>query len=435
LQRHVTACVGEGKGAHVLTLTSPSRRCAAAAALAVSVLSGISLDASPAVAATVRGHPAAASTVTLTGWGRNDHGQLADGTTKTPRLRPVTAKLPPGVTITSVRAGCVHTLALTSTGKLLAWGDNSFGELGDDLATESSTTPVTVQLPAGTKITAIRAGCGWSLALTSTGSVLSWGINDLGQLGNGTIGSDTVNLPASVMLPAGVKIKGISAGDATGLAVTTDGHALGWGFNGDGQVGDGTTSTQPAPVQVSLPDGVKVTAVAAGQRHSLALTGQGQVLAWGFNGDGQLGIGNRDGSLVPVTTKLPAGTKVSGLFAGCFHSVALTAAGRVFFWGAGARGQLGNGGTADRATPVQVKMPAGTKVTGVSAGCSHTLALTAAGKVYAWGSGARGQLGNGFSVDHDRPVLAGLPAGRLASAISSGPTSQSSLAITHKASP
>jgi alpha-tubulin suppressor-like RCC1 family protein len=421
----------------VLTLKSPSRATAvlALSVLSGSVLSGISLSSPPAVASEVSGHPAAASTVTLTGWGRNDHGQLADGTTKTPRLRPVTAKIPPGVTITAVRTGCVHTLALTSTGKMLAWGDNSFGELGDDLATESSTTPVTVQLPAGTKITAIRAGCGWSLALTSTGSVLSWGINNLGQLGNGTASSDDVTVPRAVALPAGVKVRGISAGDATGLAVTTDGHALGWGFNGDGQVGDGTTSVQPAPVQVSLPDGVKVTAVAAGQRHSLALTAGGQVLAWGFNGDGQLGTGNRDSSLVPVATRLPAGTKVSGLFAGCFHSVALTAAGRVFTWGAGARGQLGNGGTSAHATPVQVKMPAGTKVTGVSAGCSHTLALTAAGKVYAWGNGARGQLGNGFTVDQDRPVLVGLPAGRLASAISSGPTSQSSLAITHKATP
>src|SRR6185437_5680211 len=179
------------------------------------------------------------------------------------------------------------------------------------------------------------------------------------QLGNGTASSDDVIVPNAVALPTGVKVKGISAGDATGLAVTTDGHALGWGFNGDGQVGDGTASIQPAPVQVRLPDGGKVTAVAAGQRHSLALTGGGQVLAWGFNGDGQLGTGNRDSSLVPVATELPTGTKVSGLFAGCFHNVALTAAGRVFTWGAGARGQLGNGSTADRGTPVQVRMPAG----------------------------------------------------------------------------
>jgi alpha-tubulin suppressor-like RCC1 family protein len=377
---------------------------------------------------------AAASGVTLRGWGRNDHGQLGDAT-QNQRLAPVTVKLPPGVTISSVRAGCIHTLALTSTGKMLAWGDNSFGELGDNLVVPFSTTPVTVKLPPGTKVTAIRAGCGFSLALTSTGQVLSWGINDFGQTGDGTMGSDDVNKPAPVDLPANTQVKVISAGFSHSLAVTTDGKVLSWGENSDGELGDGTKTSSGMPAAVTLPVGTTPTGVAAGEFHSLVLTSTGQVLAWGANDNGQLGTGNTTASTTPVSTQLPTGTKVKSLFAGCFDSLALTSAGKVLGWGLNDDGEVGDGTTVERHRPTAAKLPAGTTVTAVSSGCRHNLALTSTGKVLAWGNGERGELGVGFTTDQDRPAPVKLPANLTATAIASGPSTEASFATVHPAAP
>src|SRR6185312_5998661 len=117
-------------------------------------------------------------------------------------------RLQPGVTITSVRGGCFHTLALTSAGQVLAWGANDSGELGDGTFT-SSPTPVRVTFPPGTgRITAVRAGCVHSLALTAGGRVLAWGGGLEGQLGDGASGTDSDrNAPVPVLLPTGTRIK------------------------------------------------------------------------------------------------------------------------------------------------------------------------------------------------------------------------------------
>ena len=113
------------------------------------------------------------------------------------------------------------------------------------------------------------------------------------------------------------------------------------------------------PVNVSLPTGTKVTAVAAGSLHSLALTSTGAVFAWGYNADGELGDGGTTNSDVPVKVKLPAGTKVTAVAAGGYYSLALTSTGTVFAWGYNADGELGDGGTANSIVPVKVKLPGG----------------------------------------------------------------------------
>ncbi len=116
-------------------------------------------------------------------------------------------------------------------------------------------------------------------------------------------------------------------------------------------------------MNVSLPAGTKVTAVAAGALHSLALTSTGAVLAWGYNADGELGDGSTTNSDVPVKVKLPAGTKVTAVAAGGYYSLALTSTGAVFAWGYNADGELGDGSRANSDVPVKVKLPAGRKVT------------------------------------------------------------------------
>ncbi|QSB16252.1 hypothetical protein JQS43_08150 [Natronosporangium hydrolyticum] len=210
-------------------------------------------------------------------WGQNLDGQLGIGLPND-RDIPVPSSLPAGVTTTQVAAGSSHSLALTDTGQVLAWGNNFAGQLGTGNFSPS-TVPVYVMLPEDTVVTSIAAGSFHSLAVTDTGQVLAWGFNGQGQLGNGT-NVPRSNLPVDVLLDPGVVVTGIAAGDSHSLAVTATGEALAWGANGFGQLGDGTNDPSNVPVDVLLPPGVVVTGLAGGFAHSLAVTATGEALAW-----------------------------------------------------------------------------------------------------------------------------------------------------------
>ena len=121
------------------------------------------------------------------------------------------------------------------------------------------------------------------------------------------------------------------------------------------------------PVPVGLPPGTLVTALAAGRDHSLGLTSGGQVLAWGFNGSGQLGNGTTVNGDVPVLVSLPPGTTVTAISGGNDFSVALTSTGQVYAWGYGGQGQLGNGLVTSSDVPVLVSVPPGTTITAIAA--------------------------------------------------------------------
>src|SRR5450759_4373963 len=260
-------------------------------------------------------------------WGYNVYGQLGNGTT-TNSSTPVAVTN--GTSVTAIAGGASHSLALTSTGQVLAWGYNGYGQLGN-ATTTSSTSPVVVSLPSGTTVTAISAGSDHSLALTSSGQVLAWGDNAYGELGNGSITNSST--PVAVSLPSGTTVTAIAAGYNHSLALTSSGQVLAWGYNGDGELGNGTTTSSSIPVAVSLPSGTTVTAIAGGGQHSLALTSTGQVLAWGYNGYGELGNGSIFQSNTPVAVSLPSGTTVTAIAGGFFHSLALTSAGQVLAWG------------------------------------------------------------------------------------------------------
>jgi len=333
-------------------------------------------------------------------WGRNTSGQLGDGTT-TNRHTPVDLLLSAGAQVTAVSAGADHSLALASDGRVLAWGGNSDGQLGDG-TTSGGSTPVEVDLPAGIRGRAVSAGGLHSLALASDGRVLAWGGNSDGQLGDGTTSGGTA--PVEVDLPAGIRGMAVSAGGLHSLALTSDGRVLAWGDNSSGQLGDGTRAGRSTPVAVLLPAGARVTAVSAGIDHSLALTSDGRVLAWGNSGFGQLGDGTTASSSTPVAVDLPADTRVTAVSAGGLHSLALTSDGRVLAWGDNASGQLGDSMTTEHLAPVAVHLPAGIQVTAVSAGGFHALALTSDGRVLAWGDNASGQLGDGTSTNRTTPV-------------------------------
>jgi alpha-tubulin suppressor-like RCC1 family protein len=403
---------------------------AVAAVLAATFLPAASAAGAAVLPGRAPGQQARAATGgALLAWGNNEFGQLGNGTTTDKHL-PSAVRLPATTKITQVRAGCFHTVALTSTGQVLAWGLNSVGQLGNGTTTDS-TTPIKVKLPVGVKVTEVRAGCDYSLALTSTGRVLAWGGNPDGELGNGTTTDSTT--PVRVSLPDGTTVKEIAAGDAHSLALTSTGQMLAWGFNADGELGDGTTTDRHRPVSVALPPGVTVIGIAAGQFHSLAVTSTGGALAWGFNNQGELGNGTDQPSAVPVPVSLSPGTTVKAVIAGCEHSLAITGTGQVLAWGFNADGELGDGTTTNSTTPVSVSLPSGTTITAIRAGCEHSLAQTSTGQIFAWGLGDNGRLGNGGTGSSDVPVQVKLPTAVAATAIGAGPTAPVSFAVVRRA--
>ena len=409
-----------------------------------------------AAAAPAAGASRTDGTSSVVAWGANAAGQLGAGRTSPGSDVPVSVKLPARTRVIAITVGGHHSLAVTSTGQVLAWGLNVDGELGDGKTTHRSGPPkarldvdstlsggalVRVRLPAGTKVTAVAAAdahsCsntsfdgGYSLALTSTGRVLAWGDNRYGQLGDGKTAQSDV--PVSVKLPAGSNVTAIAAGGYHSLAVTSTGQVLAWGDNAHGQLGDGKTAQSDVPVFVKLPAETKMTAIAAGCYHSLAVTSTGQVLAWGDNAFGQLGNGSTTRSDVPVTVKLPAGSKVTAIAAGGYHSLAVTSTGQVLAWGDNAHGQLGDGSTTHSDVPVTVKLR-GTQVTAVAAGNDHSLALTSTGQVLAWGDDDLGQLGDGNTTQSYVPVTVRLPTGTKAVKLGAGSVGDYSLALVHHA--
>jgi len=388
----------------------------------------------------------------LYAWGDNTYGQFGDGS-ETSSSVPVPGTLPGGVTPVAVSAGYRTGLAVGSDGNVYAWGYNQFGQLGDG-STVDSPTPVRVLLPAGVTATAVSEGLATSLALGSDGTVYAWGSNLAGQLGDGTATGPEIcgytpcsMTPVAVPLPGGVTATAVAEdGLYTSFALGSDGHIYAWGDNAYGQLGDGTTTgpqtcggagCSMTPAAVSLPGGVRVTAVSAGGATSLAIGSDGHIYAWGDNAYGQLGDGTTTGpqtcegtgcSLMPVAVSLPGGVAVTAVSAGGATSLAIGSDGHAYAWGSNLFGTLGDGSTTDSSTPVLVSMPTGVAAVAVSAGGSTELAIGSDGSVYAWGDNAYGSLGDGSTAFYSTtPVLAYLPSGTTATAVSEG--SGTSLAI------
>ncbi|HET7013707.1 MAG TPA: hypothetical protein VFI65_07350 [Streptosporangiaceae bacterium] len=216
------------------------------------------------------------------------------------------------------------------------------------------------------------------------GSVWSWGSNKWGDLGDGTTSNQVVPVAVQFQLPAGARVTSVAAGVAHTLALTSGGGVFGWGDNFQGEVGDGSTKVRHVPVPVKLPAGVKVSQIGAGCYDSIALTSKAGVLAWGRNDFGELGDGTRTDQVLPVPVKLPKGTKATAVSAGCYFSLALTSTGQVLAWGRNDSGQLGNGKTANSRRPVLVKFPAGVKIKSIWAGINTGMAITVSGQIYSW---------------------------------------------------
>ena len=227
-------------------------------------------------------------------------------------------------------------------------------------------------------------------AATTPPTVRGWGINDDFALGNGSLDSDSLT-PVKVKLPKGITVTSVRSGCDDSVALTKTG-LLAWGANTYGQLGDATRKDRKTPVHVKLPKNTTVTAVRAGCDDTIALTKTGTVLAWGRDDHDQLGNGGTKNSGHQAGVKLPKGTSVKSISAGCQHNLAVTSSGKVYAWGENAVGQLGDGTKKNRKNPILVKLPSGTVATGVSAGCYFSFALTNNG-LFGWGNNTYGQLG------------------------------------------
>ena len=334
-------------------------------------------------------------------WGSNTYGQLGDGTTTQSTVPVPVSDL--GLGIIALAAGVYHTCAVTNTGAAKCWGGNSNGQLGDGTTTPS-TTPVPVSgLSSG--MIGIGAGYNRTCARTSVGTVLCWGSNLFGQSGIGTT-SDVEVTPAMVSGLSGAVA--MALGEQHTCAVTIDGTAQCWGYNGAGQLGNGTSGNSATPEPVTgLSSGA--LNIAGGYEHTCAVTDAGAVQCWGNNVHGQLGNGTTTLSTTPVPVS-GLSTGAVAATAGYWHSCALINTGEVKCWGDNRAGQLGNGTTTNSTTPVFVSNLSG--VDAVAAGSSHTCALTSSGAMECWGYNGNGRLGNGTTTDSTTPVpVTGLSSG------------------------
>lgn len=407
-------------------------------------------------------------------WGLNNYGQL--GSNYTPASASVPIRSGTIANVIAIAAGDNHVLALKADGALAAWGRGYEGQLGDNNITHSHGVAGPVTIPAGVYI-AIAAGQNNSAALKLDGTLYTWGNNSYGQIGNEGSAS-AVGLPYAIPSPFN-NVTAMSAGQHA-FAINSSGQFYSWGYNEYGQLGQSVAGNQTSPAliqsfsfanQLTLPvlapdggrylaapavtitsadsgvvlrytlDGTEPTGsstaiasgasvvpgrgllkvksfksgypqsetkaaayligdqIATGGNYALALRRDGTVWAWGANDNGQLGLGNTVSRNSPVqVTALGA---IKAISAGSSHSLAVDAGGGVWAWGYNGYGQLGTGGNANKILPSPVQGLTG--VQAVSAGETHSLALKSDGTIWAWGSNYYGELGNATDDDQVTP--------------------------------
>jgi alpha-tubulin suppressor-like RCC1 family protein len=357
----------------------------------------------------------------ITCWGYDGFGQLGNGTiTGNIDAPPATITLPGNATATAITAGSAHTCALLNTGNITCWGWDGFGQLGNGASTGNIDAPPTpITLPSPGTATAITAGGVHTCALLKDGNITCWGRDYSGQLGNGTGSSNIDTPPATITLPGNATATAITAGADHTCALLNDGNITCWGYDGNGQLGNGapTGNIDAPPATITLPGNATATAITAGSAHTCALLNTGNITCWGWDGFGQLGNGAPTGNIAAPpaeSIRVPNGAAAAAIAGGDNHTCALLNDGNITCWGRDFFEQLGNGaGNSNIDTPpATITLPSPGTATAITAGGNHTCALLNDGNITCWGADASEQLGNGAgnsNIDTPPPPVA-LPA-------------------------
>ena len=324
-------------------------------------------------------------------------------------------------TDTTLTSGFDHTCAILDNGSVSCWGRNQYGQIGDGTATNRNTPTQTSGLGTGRTAVAISAGFWHTCAILDDGSVSCWGGFYAG-LGATIIGNTPTQTSS---LGTGRTAVAISSGTAHTCAILDDGSVSCWGNNWDGQLGDGTTTTRNSPAQTSsLGTGRTAVAISSGEWHTCAILDDASVSCWGYNYNGQLGDGTTTDRNTPTqTSSLGTGRTAVAISSGAFHTCAILDNASVSCWGINDRGQLGDGTRTQRNTPTQtLNLGTGRTAVAISSGYEHTCAILNDASVSCWGYNYRGQLGEGvFTNSRKIPAqTSSLGTGRTAVAISSG---------------
>jgi alpha-tubulin suppressor-like RCC1 family protein len=329
---------------------------------------------------------------TVKAWGNNTYGQLGDGTTNQSNT-PITVS---GLSnVLGISTSTYSSFALLSDGTIKAWGYNLHGELGDgtdvDKLTPVSVTDITTAIN-------IASGDSHGVALLSDGTVKTWGMNNDSQLGNET----TISSLSPVTVSNLSNVIAIAANGSHNLALINDNTVKSWGYNDWGQLGNNSTISSSSVVNVSGLSNVKK--IACGSFHSLALLNDGTVKAWGINGYGQLGNENNNDQLIPVNVS--GLTNVKDIAAGYQFSLALLENGTIKSWGDNYYGKLGVNSEDNVLINTNIALTVTNITTGnsISAGGHHALAILDNGNIMSWGRNIYGQLGNNSTTNSISPI-------------------------------
>ncbi len=306
-------------------------------------------------------------------------------------------------TAVEIAVGSFHACARRAAGSapVVCWGTNGSGQIGDGTSGIDRLSPVVV--PGLTDAVELSAGGQHTCARRAGGTVVCWGSNASGQIGDSTVGTNRLAPTTVSGLTDAVEI---AAGNNHTCARRTGGTVVCWGANANGQLGDNTIVQKLIPTAVSgLTDAVEIS---AGDTHTCARRTGGTVVCWGLNGNGQLGDNTLVQKLVPTTVVgLAAAAEIT---VGYRHTCARNTANALYCWGLNTSGQLGDGTVTQRQVPTVITAIAGFTPAELSTGYASTCARSTAGAVRCWGDNNYGQLGDGTLVQHSLPTLISGPA-------------------------
>ncbi|MBS1961169.1 MAG: choice-of-anchor D domain-containing protein [Bdellovibrionales bacterium] len=400
------ATIGVGGTCTVLVKFAPTATGAASGTLTVNYNDSVSatssaraLSGSGATIVKIAGGSAHTCALYSTGavkcWGSNFYGQLGDGT-NTDSATPVTVA---GVlTATDLAAGSNHTCAMLSNGRINCWGADNAGQLGDNATLANQNSPA--QVATYTDFTMVAAGGDVSCGLRSGGTIVCWGDDTEGANGNNATLSSNAT-PVTVTGSTTVTMTDVSVGRGHACGRKSDNTFRCWGSDSYGQLGNGGANTNSG-VPVTPAPGTALSSVAGGNVSCAMLSG-GTVKCWGADDVGQLGDNVTLASQTsPVTVAGLA--NMTSIKLGLKHGCALNASNTVVCWGLDSSGQIGdNASYTNQPTPVAVSGLTGVSAIGV--GENQSFAILSSGLVYGWGANASGQLGDGTSANRPTPVL------------------------------